>query len=781
MRTRFLFFIFFLLPLGSFAQNYTISGYITDKKSGETQIGASVFDNNSKKGTISNTYGYYTLTLPKDSVRLTYNSMGFLKKEAAFMLDKDTTINIAFEDNMELKELVVSANVAETGVKGSQMSTINIPISQIKSMPAMLGEVDVIKALQMLPGVQEGTEGSSGMYVRGGGPDENLMLLDGVPVYNPNHLMGFFSVFNADAIKNVTLYKGSFPARYGSRLSSIIDITTNDGNDKKIHGNASIGLLSSKANLEGPIIKEKTTFSISGRRTYIDILTKPLIKAFQTEGEENTFGYYFYDINAKLTHKINDKHRLFFSFYNGNDVISSGYTSYDFDNSKSTMDMGWKWGNTIGAARWNWRITPKLFCNTTLNYTSYLSKIRIAIKDVTGTMGMGYTSGIEDQSARINFDYNPNVNHEIKFGGEYTYHTFKPDVVSFEAAMTDIDTTFVSGNSRVYPHETNFYVEDNITLTKSIKGNFGAHYSNFYVQGKSYQSIEPRVSIRYLINNNLSIKGAYSEMTQYVHLLSSNAISLPTDLWVPVTKRVEPLKSKQISAGIFYMLPSEIELSLEGYYKKMDNLIEYKEGESLFSENGSIAEGWEDKIEIGQGWAYGIELLIQKSVGKTTGWIGYTLAWADRQFDNISFGEIFPAKYDRRHDVSITISHKLTPKIDVAANWIYGTGTTATLGTQKFNAPSSLGGINFAPQYTYYESRNNYRMPSSHRLDLSINFHKKLKWGAERTWNFSIFNVYNHKNAFLIFTTFDAASNRSQLKQLSILPFLPSFSYSLKF
>lgn len=781
MKTKLLLFFIILLPISSFSQHYTISGYITEKKSGETLIGASVYDNISKKGAITNTYGFYSLTLPKNTVQLTYSTTGFKKKEIAFTLNKDTTINIAFEDNLELKELVVSANIAETGVRGSQMSTINIPISQIKSMPAMMGEVDVIKALQMLPGVQSGTEGSSGMYVRGGGPDENLMLLDGVPVYNANHLMGFFSVFNADAIKNVTLYKGSFPARFGSRLSSVIDITSNDGNDKQIHGNASIGLLSSKLSIEGPIIKEKTTFSLSGRRSYIDLLTKPLMSSYQSgEDSKTSFGYYFYDVNAKLTHKINDKHRLFVSFYNGNDVISTGYNYSNSDNSNTNMDMDWNWGNTIGALRWNWRIAPKLFCNTTLNYTSYLSNIKIAMNSDAGTMGMGYKSGIEDQTARIDLDYNPNVYNEIKIGGEYTYHTFKPDVTSFEAALTGFDTTVVNGNNNVYPHEVNFYIEDNVTLNKYIKGNIGLHYSNFYVQQKAYQSLEPRVSARFMLNSNLSLKVAYCEMSQYVHLLASNSISLPTDLWVPVTKRVEPMKAKQFSAGVFYKLPANTELSVEGYYKKMDNLIEYKEGESLFSENGSIAEGWEEKIEIGQGYSYGMEILFEKSVGQTTGWVGYTLAWANRQFDNISFGNVFPAKYDRRHDISVTISHKFSKKFDVAANWIFGTGTTATLGTQLFNAPTNLGGINYGQQYTYYENRNNFRMPNSHRLDLSVNFHKKLKW-AERTWNISIFNVYNHKNAFIIFTDYDSETKQNQLKQLSILPILPSVSYSLKF
>ncbi len=779
---KILFFLFLFIATGlCFAQNYTISGYLTEKSSGETQIGGSIYDNRSKKGVITNSYGYYSLTLPKDSVILSFSSMGFEKKELRFLLQKDTTINIAFESNLQLKELVVTANLAETGIKGTQMSTINIPISQIKSMPAMLGEVDVIKALQMLPGVQSGTEGSSGMYVRGGGPDENLMLLDGVPVYNANHLMGFFSVFNADAIKNVTLYKGSFPARFGSRLSSVIDITTNDGNDKKIHGNASIGLLSSKINLEGPIIKEKTTFSISGRRTYADLLAKPFIAAAQKNyKDKTTFGYYFYDVNAKISHKISDKHRLFLSFYNGNDVISTGYEFAESPSLNSTMNMDWSWGNTISALRWNWRVSPKLFCNTTLNYTSYISNIKMAVRDSSGTMGMGYTSGIQDQSARVNFDYNPSVNHEIKFGGEYTYHTFKPDVTSFESAMNNFDTTIVSGNKRIYPQEINLYVEDNITLTTSLKGNIGLHYSTFYVEGKAYQSFEPRVSARYLLNSKMSVKAAYSEMTQYAHLLASNSISLPTDLWVPVTKRVAPMKSKQVSLGFFYKLPKDIDFSIEGYYKKMNNLIEYKEGESLFSESGSIAEGWEDKIEIGQGWAYGMEVLLEKSVGKTTGWIGYTLAWANRQFDNISFGNIFPAKYDRRHDIGITISHKFSKKFDMGANWTFGTGTTATLGTQLFNAPSLLQGFSYSPQYTYYENRNNFRMPNSHRLDISFNFHKKIKWG-QRTWNISIFNAYNHKNAFIIYTKYDVPTGQNQLKQLSILPFLPSVSYSLKF
>jgi hypothetical protein len=816
----------------SYSQSYTISGHITDAKSGETVINASVFDAISHKGCVSNSYGFYSLTLPKGSVNLTYSYVGYTKQNKPFKLRKDTVINIQMSENIELSEVTVYANRKDLGVMGSQMSAIDVPITQIKSVPTLFGETDVLKALQLLPGVKSGTEGSAGFYVRGGGPDENLILLDGVPVYNVNHMFGFFSVFNADAIKNVTLYKGSFPARFGGRLSSVVDISMNDGNNRTYHGNVTVGLISSKINVEGPIFSDKTTFNFSARRTYADIIAQPLIQATlnkQPGMEKTSAGYYFYDLNAKISHKFSDKDRLFLSIFTGNDVIyaniqqsSTTTTTADVLNnqtintdSKTWLKMNWNWGNILTALRWNHVISNKLFMNTTAYYTRYDFLLGIGTNtqtDVTTTntltevsalpvstnssIDMGYHSGIDDYAARVDFDYAPNPNHDIKFGANYTYHTFRPGVTVAQIAGTqqNMDTTI--GNQNIYAHEAVAYFEDNISFGKSLKANVGLHYSMFNVQGQFYQSIEPRLSMRFLLNDKLSIKAGYASMNQYIHLLSNSNMELPTDLWVPVTKRIEPMRSQQASVGVFYNLLNMFDLSVETYYKNMDNLIEYKDGATFLGES----TGWEDKVNIGRGWAYGIEFLAQKTVGKTTGWIGYTWSKTERLFNlpgqELNNGFVFPAKYDRTHDLSIVISHKFSEKFDVAATWIYSTGNAGTLALQTYagpipdinNARSGLYSLQNMASVPYISSRNNNRYEPTHRLDVGVNFHKKLKHG-KRTWNISLYNAYNQFNPFLntiktnsvLDTQTGTYSQVKQFTQISIFPIIPSVSYTYKF
>jgi len=813
-------FLLFLFTGFIQAQHHTISGYITNEKNGETLINSSVYEKNSQKGSVSNSYGFYSLTLPTGAVNLTYSYVGFALQNRSFVLTKDTVINIKLAESIELNEVTVIGNRKELGVKGSQMSAINVPINQIKSVPSLFGETDVIKALQLLPGVKAGTEGSAGMYVRGGGPDENLLLLDGVPVYNVNHMFGFFSVFNADAIKDVTLYKGSFPARFGSRLSSVVDIRMNDGDDKNFHGNVTVGLISSKINIEGPIIKEKTTFNLSFRRTYGDILAQPLIKmaAKQSGDLKASAGYYFYDFNAKISHKISDKDRLYLSAYMGDDVIYSNMqqSSTDLGNggsSSSRLKMNWNWGNLISAMRWNHVRNNKLFMNTTASYTRYRFDMAIGTESETiiknppsttnESITLGYKSGIEDYSAKVDFDWSPNPNHDIKFGADYTYHTFSPGVTVAKISGTEnygvqsMDTTI--GDKSVSAHEATAYFEDNISLGQVVKLNVGLHYSSFLVQNQLYNSLpQPRLGLRVLLSDNLSFKVGYASMSQYIHLLSNSNISLPTDLWVPVTKRIPPMKSNQYSAGIFYNLNNMIDFSVEGYYKSMDNLIEYKDGASFL---GSTT-GWEDKVSLGRGWAYGVEFLAQKTVGKTTGWIGYTWSKSERLFDRpgqeINYGMAFPAKYDRRHDLSVVVSHKFTDRFDIAATWVYSTGSCGTLALQNYGVTdvpqsssnySSLYSSNpITASLSNVSSRNNFRYAPYQRLDVGVNFHKKRKHGI-RTWNVSVYNAYNQLNPFLTTVTSKNVKNpttgqyesKKSLTQISIFPIIPSVSYTYKF
>ena len=812
-------FILLLLIFCTFlvqAQRYTISGYITDFSNGETLISASVFDDASEKGTVSNNFGYYSITLNAGEVVLNYNYVGYTPEIRTFRLTKDTVIHVRLDASIALKEVTVVGRRNELGVKGSQMSAIDVPIEQIKNIPSLFGENDLIKALQLLPGVQSGTEGSAGLYVRGGGPDQNLMLLDGIPIYNVNHMFGFFSAFNTDAVKNVTLYKGSFPARFGGRLSSVVDVRMKDGDDKNYHGNVSIGLISSKFNLEGPIWKEKTTFNISARRTYMDILSQPIIKwyAKQNMGEDasrTTAGYYFYDLNAKFTHKFSEKDKLFLSAYLGDDAIYTKYrtnnNSYAEREMSDWMNLNWDWGNAIAALRWNHLVTNKLFMNMTAAYTRYRSNMNVGYlsestdksvtppKTETEEFKVGYRSGIEDYSLKADFDYSPNTSHDIKFGTNYTYHTFRPDVSTFYFSNNNnnqsqkLDTVIGKGN--IYAHETMTYLEDNITLSERFKVNAGIHFSTFNVQQKNYLSLEPRLGFRASITDNLSLKAGYAHMNQYIHLLSNNSISMPTDLWVPATQLIDPMKSDQYAFGIFYNLKNQLDLSLEGYYKSMNNLIEYKDGASFMGESS----GWEEKVVMGRGWSYGVEFLAQRSFGSTTGWLGYTWSKTERLFDRpgqeLNYGRIFPAKYDRRHDLSLTVMHKFSEKIDLSGNWVFATGNTATLGLHTNPGPiipNTNEMYSYPASQTYISSRNNYRYNNYHRMDLGVNFHKKKKRGT-RTWNISIYNVYNQLNPFMVYQSSEGSYNpktgqyesNKVLKQVTLFPIIPSVSYSYKF
>lgn len=765
----------------------TISGYIMDKSSGEPLIGATIYEENTQQGTTTNLYGYYSITLQGEGAVLRFSFVGYATQRFDFTLEEDQKWNVELEQFNELDEVVVNASETNTIQDNTQMSSIDLSMEKVKALPVFLGEKDVMKTIQLLPGVQSGTEGASGIYVRGGGPDQNLILLDGVPVYNASHLFGFFSVFNADAINSVQLIKGGFPAHYGGRLSSVIDIRMKEGNMKKLHGEGSIGLISAKLMLEGPIKKDKTSFAISGRRTYIDLLARPLIKA--AAENQGYGGYFFYDVNAKLNHKFSDRSRLYASGYFGNDkfyavlndeFVDNGTTyTYQFDNEL-------KWGNGIAALRWNYLITPKLFSNTTLTFSKYNFVVGFHEKDEqtssSGTesqeFSFEYLSGIRDYSAKIDFDYTPHPNHYVKFGTGYTYHTFTPGVNTFKQELggaVEIDTSF--GAAEINAGEFWAYLEDDYKITTRLKANVGVHFSGFMVNEKTYLSVQPRASVRFMLNENSSLKASYAQMAQFLHLLTNTGIGLPTDLWVPPTDTIEPQYSSQIALGYAQTIAKKYELSVEGYYKKMTNLIEYKDGASFFGNQ----ESWEDKIEVGEGVAYGAEFLIEKKIGKTSGWIGYTLSWSNRTFENLNFGETFPYRYDRRHDIGVAITHKFNEKIDIGVVWVYGTGNAVSLGTERYMSyDAAFQGYYWRNQeIEHIDSRNGYRMPSYHRLDVGVNLHKKRsKW--ERTWSFGVYNMYNRQNPFYLYFSYDEAGDR-RLTQISLFPLMPSFSYSFKF
>ncbi len=744
-------------------------------------LGATIYNaNTSYIGTISNHYGFYSLTLSASKVTLAASFVGYKTFRVEFQLNKDTLINIKLEAGTELTEVKIVGEKEVSKVQNTQMSVNSIPIKTIRNIPAIFGEVDVLKSIQLLPGVKMGMEGSSGFYVRGGGPDQNLILLDGVPVYNVNHLFGFFSVFNADALNDVTLIKGGFPAQYGGRLSSVLDIRMKEGNDKKIKGEGSIGIISSKVTIDGPAFKGNTTFIVSARRTYADLLLMPVMAKVNASdpNSKSTFGYFFWDINAKINHKFSDKSHLFYSIYAGRDKMyaSSEYTD---SNSDSKGDFALKWGNVTAALRWNYMFSNKLFSNTTVTYSTYQYITAVNgeenPKNTTNptSFGLAYNSGIEDVAAKIDFDYIPNPEHYIKFGISNIYHTFQPGINTLKIqGGIGIDTTL--GNKKVYAYEQDAYVEDNYTITKSLKANIGLHYSSFLVRKTFYYSFQPRISARYLISDNWSVKAAYSQMTQYIHLLSNSNISLPTDLWLPVTNNIVPQKSVQYAVGSVYAISDQYDLSMEGYYKTMSNMIDYKEGANFFSTN----DDWEQKIETGKGWSYGVELMLQKKLGNTTGWIGYTLSWAMRQFDNLNFGNAYPDKYDRRHDISIVINHRFSDTWDVGVTWVYGTGNSISLPVERYASLFNNSNY-FGNEIQYYDKRNGFRVPAYHRMDIGFNRHKQTARG-ETTWSFGAYNAYNKKNPFFLQFSYDNNSQKV-LKQYSILPLIPYISYSFKF
>lgn len=774
------------------SQSYTISGTITAKSTGETLLRATVFDMKSGKGALSNAQGRYSLTLPKGKVVLRISYLGYQPYFDTIMLDDNLQLNVALQSSTNLQTVIIRADKVSSP-KSSQMSAIDVPIEHIKAVPVLFGESDVLKAMQLLPGVQSGTEGMSGIYVRGGGPDQNLFLLDGVPLYNVNHMGGFFSAFNADAIKNVTLYKGSFPAHFNGRLSSVLDITTNDGNDKQLHGNVSIGAVAAKVNLEGPLMSEKTTFNVSVRRTYADLMLKPFLtmaRWIESGVDKFSVGYYFYDVNAKVTHRFSDRSRLIGSWYSGDDKIYTGI-KFGYDNYDEKVKLGYKWGNLVGSLRWNYELNPKLFMNVTGAYTRYRNDVSLSMEENSYydnsvshySAESFYRSGIRDLTAKVDFDYQPNPDHTVKFGGQLVHHIFQPEVMGSKMDNYDGDNTYkfdtIFGESRIHANEINTFIEDDWNITDAFKINGGLSLTGFAVQGEFYPSVQPRLSGRWMLSDDLSIKAGYSYMTQYMHQLSNSSISLPTDLWVPVTKRIVPMYAHQVAAGVFYNLLGLSDLSMELYYKRMNNMLEYKDGASFFGSSS----GWEDKVCMGDGWSYGVELLAQRTIGDLTGWIGYTWSKTMRQFDRkgetLNYGEPFPAKYDRRHDLSIMLSYKPNEKFDASATWIYSSGNTGTLALQEYVDPET------GQEVGVIQSRNNYRMPAYHRLDVGVNFHSQRTHG-ELTWSISVYNLYNRKNPFLVMEkpnthyVINGTHYSSALMKVSLFPIIPSVSVSYK-
>ncbi len=765
----------------------TVSGYVRETGSGESLIGVNIYNQEARMGTISNNFGFFSLTLPSaDSLDLAFSFIGYTSQAHRIPFRQNIELNIELSPGIILNEITVTADKKERLSESARMSTIKIPVQQIKSVPMLLGEKDVLKVIQLMPGIQKGSEGSSGLYVRGGGPDQNLIILDDAIVYNASHLFGFFSLFNGSALKSVELTKGGFPARYGGRLSSVLDMNMKEGNKEEWHGEGGLGLISSNLTIEGPVKKGKSSILLSGRRTYADLILRPILELTDNEN----IGYYFYDLNAKINYDFGRRNKLYLSGYFGKDKFYEKYKSSGY-----TEDVGFLWGNSTATLRWNHLFSSKLFSNTSLVFSNYSFGIydKYKVTSENKNYYAEYYSGIRDFTFKTDFDFIPNPRHWIKTGILGIYHLFKPYAYVEEDkphAIHERDIEFIEG------FETGFYIEDTWNPLEALKINAGIRYSWFIAGSKNYSNPEPRVSAAWKITPDLALKASYASMNQYIHLLSNTGISLPTDLWVPVTEKIRPQSSRQAAIGLARDIDRhDISVTLEGYYKSMKNVLGYKEGASfieLMEPSDVDVPQWQDNVTAGIAWSYGAELLVQKKAGRFTGWFGYTLSWTKMKFDSLNSGREFYARYDRRHDISVVAMYKINDRINISGTWVYGTGNAVTLPVSDYYAPyhrletgidesmpdPEFYGVLWSMQAEEFGQKNNFRMKPYHRLDVGVQFHKQKKWG-ERIWEVSIYNVYCRFNPFFYY--YEQSDNYGWLKQVSLFPIIPSLTYSFRF
>ncbi len=773
----------FFISLTTFSQTrYSISGYVREKDSRELLPGVNIYIPSIKAGAITNNYGFYSLTLPVGEYEVRYSYVGFNPVTIQVPLMKDTLIDIDL-NSITLQVVTITSEKVERISESSEISVISLPVQQIRQVPVLLGEKDVFKTLQLMPGVQKGSEGNGGLYVRGGGPDQNLIILDDAPVYNAFHLFGFFSIFNGDAIKSVELIKGGFPARFGGRLSSVVEMTMKDGNRTKFSGEAGIGLVSSRIVLEGPFVKDKSSWIISGRRTYIDALARPFMNS------EERAGYYFYDLNAKVNYDFGPKNRLYLSGYFGRDKFNV------ITNSNLREEGGLYWQNGTGTLRWNHIFGPRVFSNTSLIYSHYSITFFSRESSFNESYSLRYISGIRDLTFKNDLEVSFSPYYNLRTGVHLINHLFSPSAIVVKG---NADVLLNSVQQDYNSFEGSAYIENQFTLSDRIKANAGLRFSNFKADEEYYHAFEPRVVANIRIARGLSVKAAYAEMNQYIHLLSSTGLSLPTDLWVPSTDRINPQHSTQVSLGFAKDFDhNDVQITIEGYHKESKDIIGYKPGASfLIIDDPTDAREftWEDNVTSGSGRSYGIETLIHKKAGRLNGWIGYTLSWTKLKFDEINFGKEYWARYDRRHDISIVAIYRISEKVNFSTTWVYGTGNAISLPVGEFPGIQhnpledvlKISGLPFTGYYyqtlTDYGEMNSYRMKPYHRLDFAFQF-IKVRDKFQRTWEIGAYNTYNRKNPFFYFIDerYNNGQSVNELKQVTLFPIIPSVTYSIKF
>ncbi|MDY6801956.1 MAG: TonB-dependent receptor [Bacteroidota bacterium] len=774
MKSIFILISLFLLTFFQLAANkYTISGHITDE-SGEELIGATIYIKDLKTGTVTNAYGFYSLTIPENTYQIVYSYVGYETQLKKVELNQNIKINIVLkEQSKTLNEVVITAERKDANVAKAEMSTIKIQAKEIKKIPAFMGEVDIIKAIQLMPGVQSASEGSSGFNVRGGSTDHNLILLDEATVYNASHLMGFFSVFNNDAVKDVKLYKGDIPAAYGGRLSSLLDIRMKDGNNKEFHANGGIGTVSSRLTLESPIVKDKGSFILSGRRSYADLMLM-----FSSDEDVRKNQLYFYDLNLKGNYKINEKDRIYLSWYMGRDV-------FDYDDL-----FGFSWGNKTFTLRWNHLFSEKLFSN----FSVILSDYDYELGQSSEEQGFIWSSDLNDFKFKADYTYYPNTQNTIRFGVAGTMHHFNPGLakgIGYQTMYNELKMPESSALEWAGYLSNEWKLNEKTTINIGLRGtifqnmgkatvyNFDENYekidSTVYSSGEIYNTfwgLEPRLNFRYSINNRSSIKGNYSRTKQFIHLASNSTAGSPLDIWMPSSPNIDPQIADQFALGYFRNLYDDaLETSIEAYYKNMDNQIDFRDHAELLL-NPEI----EGEFRTGYAWSYGLEFLIRKQTGKFTGWVSYTLSKAERKILEINQGKIYPASYDKPHNIAIVASYDFSKQLNFAANWVYSTGTPVTFPVGRFEYGNMIVPI--------YSDRNDYRLPDYHRMDLSVTY----KFGVDKTrglrseLNLSIYNVYNRKNTWMLFFSQDAKDpNITIAEKVYLFPILPSITYNFYF
>lgn len=773
-----------VFPSASNAQKYTISGYVRSE-SGESLIAANLLVKELKRGGITNEYGFYSLTLDKGTYQVVVSYLGFETAVVEIKLDRNIQYNFKLKPaSLTKQEVVVEAERADQNTRDASMGRADLNIEQVKSLPALLGEVDILKTIQLLPGVQTAGEGNTGFYVRGGGPDQNLILLDEAVVYNAAHLFGFFSVFNADAINNTTLIKGGMPAEYGGRISSVLNISMRDGNNQQYKTEGGVGLISSRFTTEGPLEKDKSSFILSGRRTYADVLADPFIPA---DAIAKGSKYYFYDLNAKVNYKFSDRDRVYASAYFGRDVFL-------FRNRESGLSFEIPWGNATSTIRWNHLFSNKLFMNVSGIYSDF--NFGTAVEQ--SSFRFALNSGVRNATAKVDFDYFPDIRHQVKWGAQYTYHMFTPSVVEARSG----DNVFsLPGVSELNAHEFAIYGQDQWDVSDRVQINAGLRYSNYLQTGPyiferyadkdliekveerrfnrgdrivNYGGLEPRLLVRYSIDSKSSLKLGATRNMQYIHLASSSGNALPTDLWVPSTLKVKPQIGYQYSVGYFRNLKeNQYETSVEVYYKKLFNQIDFRDG-SVNGLNANI----ENDFVFGTGEAYGTEFFIKKRTGKLTGWIGYTLAWAWREFPDIMEGRRFPYKFDRRHDVSVVASYEANERWTFSGTFVFATGNAFTVPESRYFIEGRI--------IDQIGDRNNLRLANYHRMDLAA-VYKPRKQGKrlKNEWVFAIYNVYSRLNPYFVYLNNSGSLQQQSLqveaRQVSLFPIIPSVTWNFKF